>query len=324
MTEAHRPAPATPAAVAARAAIWHVVSNGGAGADDLAAVHALLVDVDARLGVRVRWHPGDGAQRLPAVAEAAARAAREDGGLLVAVGGDGTVSAVARAALAHDVPLGVIPHGTFNFFAREHGLPEEPGEAVRALLRGGERRVQVGYAGERAFLVNASLGLYPEVLEERERDKARFGRHRLVALASGVATALSRRRRLWLALEQGGVKRELTAATLFVGNNALQLAPLGLPGAAETGRGRLLALAVPPLPALGMLRLMWQAARGRLAQTGEVLDVALRELVVRPRRLHGRRLKLALDGEIEFARTPIAFRAAPGALRLAGVPTPDA
>ena len=55
---------------------------------------------------------------------------RAEGGALVACGGDGTINAVAAAALAEDVPLGILPQGTFNFFGRTHGISSDIDAAV--------------------------------------------------------------------------------------------------------------------------------------------------------------------------------------------------
>src|SRR5690606_25856576 len=120
----------------------------------------------------------------------AARQVQASNGVLVAAGGDGTLNAVARRALAADLPYAVLPQGTFRRLGREHGLPLEAAGSARALLRAQPAPVQVGRVNGRPFLVNASLGLYPELLERREDDKQRFGRHRAVAYFSGLVTLL--------------------------------------------------------------------------------------------------------------------------------------
>jgi diacylglycerol kinase family enzyme len=109
---------------------------------------------------------------------------------VVAVGGDGTLNTVAQAAHAAGCAMGVVPQGTFNYFARTHGIPVDPTEAVRLLLRSAPVPVQVAGVNERLFLVNASLGLYPDLLEDREAYKARFGRSRWVAFVAACATLL--------------------------------------------------------------------------------------------------------------------------------------
>ncbi len=121
---------------------------------------------------------------------------------------------------------------------------------------------------ERLFLVNASLGLCPDLLEDREACKARFGRSRAVALCAGLVTLLRAQRQLRLHVEHGRTKRDVRTLTLFVGNNPLQLEHLGLPcevdGPGGIGQGSLAAIILKPIGTGSMLRLMWHGALGTL------------------------------------------------------------
>src|SRR5690606_26755746 len=110
-------------------------------------------------------------------------------------------------------------------------IPEEIEAAVDDLLRGEPLPVQVGAVNDRIFLVNASVGMYPELLEDREEFKQRFGRSRLVALWSAVVTAFGPQRYLDMVLEQNGQRKHLRTTTLFIGNNRLQLEQVGIPQA---------------------------------------------------------------------------------------------
>ena len=128
---------------------------------------------------------------------------------VVAVGGDGTLNTVAQAAHAAGCAMGVVPQGTFNYFARTHGIPADPADAIRLLLHAAPLPVQVAGINDRVFLVNASLGLYPDLLEDREAYKARFGRSRSVAFVAACATLLGAQRRLRLHIETGGTARDV-------------------------------------------------------------------------------------------------------------------
>jgi diacylglycerol kinase family enzyme len=236
----------------------------------------------------------------------------------VAVGGDGTINAVAQAAHAAGCPMGVVPQGTFNYFARTHGIPTETADATRALLHAATVPVQVGLVNDRVFLVNASLGLYPELLQDREAYKARFGRSRLVAFGAAVATLLSPHRQLRLRIEGGsGGAREIITPTLFVANNRLQLEQVGLPQASALDQGCLAAVTAQPIGALAMLGLLWRGVQGRLGEADTVSSSTFHRLIVWPRLALGRRMiKVALDGELCWMRSPVEFRVAPRPLLL--------
>src|SRR5690606_24438322 len=92
---------------------------------------------------------------------------------LGALGGDGTVSGVAEAAVRHDLPLAVFAGGTLNHFARDLGVDDAA--ATLAALQSGEvmrtdiARVRFGGDGERTFVNTASLGGYPDFVRLREK-----------------------------------------------------------------------------------------------------------------------------------------------------------
>jgi diacylglycerol kinase family enzyme len=251
--------------------------------------------------------------QLARVAHKAAARAMASGTATVAVGGDGTLNTVARAAHATGCAMGVVPYGTFNYFARTHRIPTDPADAVRLVLAGVPRPVQVAAINEHLFLVNASVGLYPELLEDREAYKQRFGRSRWVAVYAGVVTLMRAQRQLRLHIELGTGARDVVALTLFVGNNRLQLDQLGaqpndtLPGA--PGAGSIAAVILRPVGATAMLRLLVHGAMGTLGDAADVERFEFHHMVVRPGGLHaGGMVKVAFDGEVTRLRPPLDFR----------------
>lgn len=106
-----------------------------------------------------------------------ARAAVASGAeLVVACGGDGTVNAVAEALADTGVPLGVLPLGTGNLLAANLNLPRRPDEAIAVLIRGADRRIDLGGVGERVFVGMAGLGLDAAMIADASEPlKARVG-----------------------------------------------------------------------------------------------------------------------------------------------------
>lgn len=248
---------------------------------------------------------------LPDMARHAVDLAKRHQGVVVAAGGDGTINAVAQEVLDEELPFGVLPQGTFNYFGRANGISQDIATAARALVDAPVRPVQVGEVNGHRFLVNASIGLYPKLLEDREQWKRQYGRSRLVALGSAIATVLREHRRLNIELTRGEQIRVLHATTLFVGNNALQLQQLGLPEAERVEQGELAALALKPASRMTMLWLMLRGALGKLADAEEVQRSAFRRMTVEPRLRYGsHRIKVAVDGEILWLRPPLRFAVA--------------
>jgi diacylglycerol kinase family enzyme len=293
-----------------------VVLNAGSGRKDASEARATIESVLREAGREHRLMVVDEASRLPALAREAAQAAREQGGIVVGAGGDGTVNAVAAAAMATGAVLGVLPLGTFNYFCRVHGIPDDLAEATRLVLGGAPRPVQAGLVNDRLFLVSASLGLYPQVIEDLEAYKRRYGRSRLVAFWAGVVTMLQAHRPLRLALESHGQARQLRTPTLFVGNNALQLEQLGIAEAAAVAEGELVAITLRPTGTLTMLWLLLRGALGALGNADDVSSFSFERLTVRPAALGSRRVKVATDGEVVWLHAPLTFRVAPQPLML--------
>ena len=283
--------------------------NAASGRHDAATKRALIESGLAAGGRRGELRFIEPPQ-LPQAADAAAREARARCGAIVAVGGDGTINAVARAAHAHGCAMGVMPQGTFNYFARVNGIPAEPDAAAALLLRATPQPVQLGTLNDRVFLVNASLGLYPLLLQDREAFKKRFGRSRLVALASGIATLLRGHRQLDLRIERGGDEvRRVRTPTLFIGNNRLQLEQVGVAQAPALDAGCLAAVMLRPIGSATMVWLLLRGAIGRLGEADDVESFSFQRLLVQPHRhpRPGRRVKVAFDGEVDWLEAPLQF-----------------
>ncbi|WP_374245382.1 diacylglycerol kinase family protein [Zoogloea sp.] len=303
---------------------WLVVVNAASGRQEGDAIAALIRDTVSARGHQVSVRLINHAAELEQTARQAARQARDRNGLLVAVGGDGTLNAVAAAALEAGAAFSVIPGGTFNYFGRSNGFPTDPEAAIHAVLRGRLRPIQVGRVNERIFLVNASLGLYPQLLEDREAFKRQWGRSRPVAWGAALLTLLGRHRLHRLHLQSGDVDEHLLASTLFVGNNRLQLSHIGLPEAGEVDAGQLVGLVLRPVGRLGLVRLALQGVLGRLADADEVERRVFRRLWVAPGRWWRRRqVRIAVDGEQLRMRTPLVFEVAPRPLWLVAPDPPQ-
>lgn len=305
-----------------RVAEWFVVMSAGADAEQ-ARQKREAIEPALRASGRPHRFVDVGEGGIVAACDSAARLAAAQGGVLVAAGGDGTVNCAAQAALRHGCPLGVVPMGTFNLFAREHGLPLEPAEAVRALQGGRPEGVQAGLVNSRVFLVNASVGLYPKLLEDREAAKKQVGRRaRWVAVAAGLVTLFGWRLRMTFDAEVDGRVARLRTPSLFVGNNRMQLRRIGIDETLveAVGRGRMAALVAHRVGAWGKLKLLLRAVARRLGDAPEVDSFGVRSLDVSVP--FARRMKVATDGEVQWMALPLRFSVSPRPLMVV-LPPPE-
>jgi diacylglycerol kinase (ATP) len=102
----------------------------------------------------------------------AARLAEQHVELIVAVGGDGTIHAVAHGLIGSESVLGIIPAGTMNNLARSLGIPETLEEACALLANGEARRIDVGSINQHMFLEVAGVGLEAALFPAAEEVKS--------------------------------------------------------------------------------------------------------------------------------------------------------
>jgi diacylglycerol kinase family enzyme len=313
--------PPASAEIAAHRGPFFVVLNAGSGRHNSDEQQALIARAFEEGGREFEFLLIADPARISEVARRAVELASSRQGVVVAAGGDGTINAVAAVVLASGCPFGVLPQGTFNYFGRAHGIPQDTAAAARALLGAGIQPVQAGQVNGRLFLVNASLGLYPQLLEDREAWKQQLGRSRFVAFLSGIATLLQSGKQLHLQIESAGQAVALRTPTLFVGNNHLQLARVGIAGqqADAVEQGQLAAIVVRPIGTLALFGLLMRGLLGQLGDAENIDSFSFRRLTVTPRGV--KRIKVATDGEIAWMRTPLVFEIAPRPLLLL-VPAP--
>jgi diacylglycerol kinase family enzyme len=288
---------------------FFIVMNAGSGRKQADETRAVLERELGAAGRRFELCVVDDPARLTEVARTTADTARKQRGVLVGAGGDGTLCAVAHAAHDMDCPFAVLPRGTFNYFSRDHGIPADLDASTRLLLDARAYPAQVGFVNGRMFLVNASLGLYPKLLEDREIYKQQFGRSRLVALYSALLTMLKPHRHLRMHIEHEGQTHDIRSTTLFVGNNRLQMEQIGMPDEARAlEQGLLVAIAPRPVGRLSHLLLSLRGAAGRLSDSDHVVSFSFDRITVTHPSKKRRRAKIATDGEVTRLDMPLEFR----------------
>ena len=285
-----------------------VLLNESAGAASKAAsIEAVFADLGAEATVRLFTKEACGA----AMAEVACAA--RDGSFphdaLAVGGGDGTIGAAAAAVVGTPVPLGILPMGTHNHFARDLGLPLRLRDAAEIICGGSERRVDVGLLNGRVFVNNSSIGIYPFLVAGRMREQRRRGLGRIAATMIAVARALRRSHWRRCTVVANGETRKVRTACIFVGNNHYDLARLG--SRARLDEGALSIYIVKRQSWLGLILLPIVVGFGRARPERDIEHVRAPKAVVASRKRH---LRVALDGEAVILSTPLRYESLPGRL----------
>jgi diacylglycerol kinase family enzyme len=255
------------------------------------------------------------------LAAAFAAAAATAPNALVAGGGDGTVSCGAGAAIDADLPLGVLPLGTFNHFARDAGIPPDLEGAAAVIAEGQSRAVDVAELNGRIFINNSAVGLYPMIVEDREAQQHRLGRSKRLAMIVASLRALRHFRRHRLDVRIAGREAPIDTPLLFVGNNRYETALLSMGRRARLDEG---GLSIRALLVKSRLHLIGLALRGLFGRLDQQRDFAnldnVREAVIAS---PNAALRVSVDGETRLFETPLRYRIRPGALRLLAPSGPD-
>jgi diacylglycerol kinase family enzyme len=243
----------------------------------------------------------------------AARKASTRAAVVVAAGGDGTVSGVAAGIIDSAAALGVLPLGTLNHFAKDLQIPIDLPAAVEVVAAGQIGRVDVGTVNDRIFLNNSSIGVYPDIVEEREGLRQQ-GYRKWHAMGIATLRVLRRYRGMIVRIEADGQVRSRRTPFVLVGNNEYGIDGLQIGARARLDAGRLFVYLTPRSRTRDLPLLVAKAVAGRASRSGVFEIVAAAEAgidVPRAWRLH-----VAIDGEVVRLRAPLRYQSRPGALRV--------
>ncbi|WP_091598286.1 diacylglycerol/lipid kinase family protein [Micromonospora krabiensis] len=246
----------------------------------------------------------------PAELESVLAAAADLGpDLLVAGGGDGTLSAAARLLAHRDIALGLLPLGTTNNFARTVGVPLDLADAVAVLSDGKVVDVDLGLAGDIPFTNHVGVGLSADImLRTPPRLKRVTGRgaYPLTALA-----LLARQRPLRATIRTGGAEHTFVTHQLYVANGGFHA---GRPITADADADDRLLVAYPVggPTRRGLLRdTLRNATSGHRRTLREEPFIAVGELWLET----DQPARVEVDGELR-GRTPLRIGLAANALRV--------
>lgn len=266
-----------------------------------------------------------GALELKAAAARLAENMASD--LVISVGGDGTVAAIAEALIGSSLPLLPLPGGTMNLFVRDMQIPDAASDALSIILAGGRaaepRHIDLGLVrfasgDERAFVNNVVFGAYGNIADAREDlRKAETAAETMDAIAD-VADAVFRAEPRRYVLTGDGIDQQITSNILMVANNIYTGADLLRPVRHRLDEGTLGVYLADSLDGPDLVMRLAEALAGRLADSPSVHVTQVTDCVV----ASDSEMRLAIDGDPLEEPGPIKLRTLPGALRVIAPPLP--
>jgi diacylglycerol kinase family enzyme len=238
------------------------------------------------------------------ISSLAAHALSEHRHPVVAGGGDGTVNAVAGKLASTDTPLGVLPMGTLNHFAKDVAIPLNLEGAVRNLFTGQVTKVDVGEVNGRVFVNNSGVGFYPHFVRQRE-EQEKHGHVKRVAFLLTLRAIVRRyfRLRMKVHMDQAEALEHVTPF-LFVGNNRYQTSGLQIGTRSKLNSGRLWVCTAPSAGRGNVIPIAMRTLVGR-ATDQELNAFEAEELWVEP---GTKRVNVSVDGEVSIMDAPLRYR----------------
>jgi diacylglycerol kinase family enzyme len=269
----------------------------------------LVEDLFRRFGIHAEIVPAPDLE----IREQSRRAVETKPGLILAGGGDGTISAVASALANTGINLGILPLGTLNHFAKDLQIPLKLEEAVELIAKGPVRSIDMGEVNGHYFINNSSLGVYPRLVKNREEQRLQLGIGKWPALL--IAAFLVFRRVSDFKVEIISEDMHVIRKTpfVFVGNNQYDVSLFTIRNRSSLNRGVLSIYIGNRGGRLELLRLMLRAITGKLEQAKDFTALTLTECLIRTKAKH---ITIAVDGELLKMSTPLHYRIHPGALRV--------
>ena len=286
-----------------------VILNAHSGTDDKKDVQRRLQELFVASGIDARISIARTGAR---VVELARRAALGDADIIVAGGGDGTINSVASAAIESGKTMGVLPFGTMNHFAKDLHIPLDLEDAIETIVAGHAVEVDVGEVNDRIFVNNSSLGLYPSIVRERQKQQ-RLGWGKWPAYVWAALAVLRRYPFLDVRLSVDGKEFKSRTPFVFIGNNEYEMESLNIGGRACLDAGKLSLYMSDRTSRLGLFRLALRALFGGLRQEKDFIALCTKEIWIGTKHKH---VRVALDGEVLVMEPPLHYKVRPRALRV--------
>ena len=246
--------------------------------------------------------------------EALEKAAKDkDVGIIVAGGGDGTISAAATACFNSGKTLGVIPLGTMNLFARGLGLPLDPPAAIEALASAEVRALDIATANGRPFVHQFSAGMHARLVRQRNKLDTSTRMRKISSTLKTLGRVILHPPKFLVEIDTGsGPERQIVSA-ISISNNLFGDTPLSYAPVLDAG-----VLGIYQSHALGsgeVFRMTLHAAFGKLQEDPDVTVGSAKTVTLRfPDRHAGARA--AIDGEIVPLEKEVELVCHAGALQV--------
>lgn len=241
------------------------------------------------------------------------RYVKEEFDTVIAAGGDGTVNTVAECILKTDTNLGILPVGTLNHLAKDLKLPLSTNEAFNIIIEKPHvLKIDVGRCNDKIFLNNSGLGIYPRIVELREKFR-RGGYVKGRAFWMAIFQAIKKIPQIYVELKVGDTEIKKKTSFVFVGNNIYGLGGFATGTRQSMVDGKLSVWISHRTSLFGLIELFFHAFFGNVKEHEDFDVFEVESLCVETKK---RKTYVSFDGEIERLESPLKYRIDPQILNI--------
>lgn len=226
--------------------------------------------------------------------------------VIVAIGGDGTISSVASHIVGTEAIFAPLPGGTLNHFTKDAKIPQDFEKAIVNLIKATPSRVDVATVNDILFLNNSSIGFYPTALQTRSYFEKHLGKW--PAALIGTLRAFFRYKTYRVTING----QYFDTPFLFVGNNDYRI-DRAQPGRKKLDEGVLSGYAAVTKSRWTLISLLGAAFIGQLDKHSNFRGRKLEEVTIHTRRKH---VNVSHDGELTKLKQPLHYQVHKGALKI--------
>ncbi|MBP6003579.1 MAG: hypothetical protein KA746_09120 [Pyrinomonadaceae bacterium] len=287
-----------------------VIINASGGSFVAGETEQLLADLFAASGIEVNLRLAGSGDQIELFAKAAVDS---DAEVVLAGGGDGTISSVAAVVAASGKTFGVLPLGTLNNFSKDLNIPQDIAEAIRVIAEGKTAEIDLAEVNGRKFINNSSIGLYPRIVRKRDQHQQRLGYGKWRAAFWAAISIFRISPFLKVEILVDGKLFVRKTPFVFVGNNEYEMEIYNIGRRPKLDKGRLSIYFLHRGGRLGVIMLLLRTITGTVRQWRDFEEVLTDSIRIGTRR---KRMQVAFDGEVASVEMPLQYRILPKALRV--------
>lgn len=287
-----------------------VIINSGAGSVLAGETERSLRQRFIAYGIKANVHLAETGAEIERLADEAVAGEAE---VIVAGGGDGTISSVAARVHRAGKVLGVLPLGTLNNFSKDLEIPQTLGAAVEVIANSNFSVIDLAEVNGRLFLNNSSIGLYPQMVVRREQEQ-RLGRGKWNAAFWAWVRIFKISPFLKVCIRLDGKEFLRKTPFVFVGNNEYEMDLYNIGRRPALDKGKLSVYFLHRGGRWGVTMLVLNTIFQRLKQWRDFEAVSTTEGITITTRK--KKLLVAFDGEVAVMESPLRYRSLPNALKV--------